>query len=126
MTDHGQTQPIKILLAEDHVDTAKVMRILLERHGFFVRAATTVADALGAAREEHFDLSICDMRLPDGDGRLLARKLLELHNIKSICLSGDDAALHDLGNDPNSGFAECLTKPIDLAKVLAAIQRIMA
>jgi two-component system, NtrC family, response regulator PilR len=117
------TQPIKVLLTEDHLDTAKVLRILLERNGFVVRTAGNVAEALQAAQEEHFDLCICDMRLPDGEGTQLAAQLRELHRLKSICLSGD-SNLADLRMEPDSPFAEYLTKPIDIAIMLEAVQKL--
>jgi DNA-binding NtrC family response regulator len=118
-----QTQPIKVLLTEDHLDTAKLLRILLERNGFAVRTASNVAESLQAAQEERFDVCVCDMRLPDGDGAHLARKLLELYGLKCICLSGD-SNLADLSTDPDSAFAEYLTKPIDIATMLQAVQRL--
>jgi DNA-binding response OmpR family regulator len=114
----------KILIVEDHVDTANLMRIVLERRGFEVRFATTVADALATADREKFDVCICDYRLPDGDGASLSRELLQKHNVKSICLSGDAAATDAL-TDPNCAFAACLSKPLDIEKTLETIRAVI-
>ena len=115
----------KILLTEDHLDTAKMMAMVLERHGFVVRLASNVAQALEAARKEAFDLCICDFRLPDGDGAKLSRQLLEEHGLKSICLSGD-VDVTELQNDPQTGFVACLSKPIDIDGAVRTIRAAVA
>jgi CheY-like chemotaxis protein len=114
---------LKILVVEDHIDTAKMMRLVLERYGYEVRFATSVAEGLAAADQERFDVCICDFRLPDDNGASLSHQLLTKHNLKSICLTGDVAVM-DLESDPASGFAACLTKPLDIEQMLRTIRQV--
>ena len=58
----------RILLVEDHVDSAKLMTRLLEHYGFEVWTADSFTSAQQAARSDRFDLLISDIGLPDGSG----------------------------------------------------------
>jgi len=58
---------LRIMLVEDHRDTAQVMSRLLKSQGHRVEVATSLGDALALANEP-FDLAISDITLPDGSG----------------------------------------------------------
>ena len=65
---------MRILLVEDHEDTAAMMALVLRGDGHDVLDVGTAADALRACGEGCFDLIISDIGLPDLDGwELLAR-----------------------------------------------------
>ncbi len=66
----------RILVVEDHPDTAFLMRRFLSAAGHEVRVVHSVAAALNAAQEAgDLDLLISDMGLPDGSGLTLLREL---------------------------------------------------
>src|ERR1051325_11145354 len=69
---------MRILLVEDHADTARVYAQLLHSLGHVVRIAPDCQSARSAARDFVFDLFICDIALPDGDGRQLLAELRDL------------------------------------------------
>ena len=123
MVQSHPSSPKKILLIEDHADTAKMMRVILERHGHQVRTAATAAQAREATAREKFEVCLCDLRLPDGDGAILSRELMAEHGLKSICLSGE-VTTSDLDPEPDCAFVAYLTKPIDIAKMLEAIDKV--
>jgi two-component system CheB/CheR fusion protein len=58
----------RILLVEDHPDTANVFARMLRRDGYEVSVADSCAQAARMCDEGGFDLLICDINLPDGDG----------------------------------------------------------
>jgi DNA-binding response OmpR family regulator len=68
----------RILHVDDHQDTRLMMAALLQDRGYGVLTAGTVAEALELANEVAFDLYILDVRLPDGTGVDLCRKLHEM------------------------------------------------
>ena len=68
-----------ILLVEDHADTATALSRLLRRTGHTVSVAASVADAVQVNEGGNIDLLICDIGLPDGDGRDLLRQLRGKH-----------------------------------------------
>ena len=67
----------RILLVEDHADTCRAVRRLLELSGCEVASAHSLgqARAICGPGPCGFDLLVCDLQLPDGDGRELMREL---------------------------------------------------
>ncbi|HXE55471.1 MAG TPA: response regulator [Tepidisphaeraceae bacterium] len=118
------TNGLSILLVEDHADTARAMGRLLRRRGYSVHAATTMTDALAAARGRAFDLIISDIGLPDGSGLELMRQLLAERPIKGIALTGFGME-EDVERSRAAGFSEHLTKPIDMSQLQAALDRVI-
>src|SRR6476469_215157 len=55
----------EILLVEDHEDTARALRRMLENAGYQVGYASTLASARDLAAKRHFQLVISDLGLPD-------------------------------------------------------------
>ena len=116
----------RILLVEDHDDTAHVMSMVLQHQGHTVRRAGTVAAALQAAQAEPFDLLISDIGLPDGSGLDLMRQLRHRlrQPVRGIALSGfgmDD----DITRSRDAGFEEHLTKPVSLDVLETTIKRVV-
>ncbi|MGE5608757.1 MAG: response regulator, partial [Bacillota bacterium] len=112
---------VSILLVEDHPDTAAAMAHLLRASGYEVETATTVQAALQAAQRQHFDLLICDVGLPDGNGPDLFRQLRVRHpELQGIAISGYGME-EDVHRSQEAGFAEHLVKPLDLRRLEAAI-----
>jgi signal transduction histidine kinase len=81
-------RPLRVLLVEDHPDTAQQLTRLLRRAGHEVICVGGVKEALGQGRNGHFDVLISDLGLPDGNGYDLMRNLMQAHPIPGIALSG--------------------------------------
>jgi CheY-like chemotaxis protein len=71
--------PLRILVVEDHADTRQGIALFLGVLGHQARFAQGLHEALGlaAVEEEPFDLLLCDLQLPDGDGWEFLRCLRE-------------------------------------------------
>ncbi len=116
-------RPVRILYVEDHRDTSKVVRILLERRGYTVLTASTVAGAVEIAQDNELDLLICDIGLPDGTGLDLMGRLENRRPPKAIVLSGYGMR-QDIEKSLEVGFAEHLTKPVSQKTLLETIRRL--
>lgn len=112
----------RILLVDDHQDTAHVLAKMLRRAGHHVTATDSVGSALKAAGTEQFDIIISDIGLPDGSGLDLMRQLRSRSNIQGIAMSGFGME-EDLRRSHDAGFGEHLVKPITLDSLLAAVNR---
>jgi signal transduction histidine kinase len=126
----AQQQPAavrsRVLLVEDHVDTARLLARLLSRSGHAVQTATSVAMALElAASAGPFDVVVSDVGLPDATGYELMRQVRDLYGLKGIALTGYGME-DDLRRSRAAGFVEHLTKPVDLRELEQAIQRVAA
>ena len=125
--DQSETKArkLRILLVEDHSDTAQILSRLLEHEGHQVRVATNVGDALKLSNEGPMDLIISDLGLPDGSGYDLMNQVRPqfLTPVPAIALSGYGAEA-DIRRSRESGFAEHITKPVDFGRLLRAIDQV--
>ena len=112
---------LRLLLVEDHADTAEAMADLLSALGHEVTVAGSVAGAREAAqgRELELDLVVSDLGLPDGSGLDLMRELAE-HGLCGIALSGYGMD-EDIQRSREAGFSVHLTKPVTLQALQEAI-----
>ncbi|HWN41418.1 MAG TPA: ATP-binding protein [Thermoanaerobaculia bacterium] len=112
---------LRLLLVEDHADTAEAMADLLRALGHEVTVARSVAGAREASqgRELEIDLVISDLGLPDGTGLDLMRELAA-HGLRGIALSGYGMD-EDIQRSRDAGFASHLTKPVTLQMLQEAI-----
>jgi len=116
---------LRILLVEDHADTAKLMSRLLMMQGYEVAIASSVAGALSAIQQQVPNIIISDLGLPDGSGLDLMRQLrAQGHTMPAISLSGYGAA-GDIEQSKAAGFAEHFVKPLTgLDGLTAALARL--
>ena len=106
---------MRVVVIEDHVDTADLMQEILADAGHEVRVANNGTDGVAAARELRAEVVLCDVGLPDIDGYEVARRLradAATAKARIIALTGYD------GNDEaarahEAGFDRHVVKPID-------------
>ena len=116
---NARPRKLRILLVEDHEDTARAMTWLLRRHGHDVRVAGSVRHALDEAARGEIDLLISDIGLPDGTGLDVIRQLPR-PGIPAIALTGFGME-NDVAASLKAGFTEHLTKPVNFQKLEAVI-----
>ena len=112
---------IRVLLVDDHADTLRTLKRLLERMGYQVLPAASAAAALGVLASEPVDVLVSDIGLPDATGHELMRKVRANHDLPGIAVSGYGMDT-DLKNSREAGFLTHITKPIDLGQLDAAIR----
>lgn len=114
---------LRLLVVEDHRDTANAIARLLRRSGYTVETAADVASALTRTKEIQFDLVLSDLGLPDGDGYELMRWLRERGDIKGIAMSGYGMD-EDVRKSREAGYSEHLVKPVNATHLREAIRRV--
>ncbi|MDB5299618.1 MAG: sensor hybrid histidine kinase [Phycisphaerales bacterium] len=114
---------LRVLVVDDHSDSARALSRLLSNSGYDVKVAHDVATALHLAAESPIDLLVSDISLPDGTGLDLIRTLRRATPIKGIALSGHSGA-DAVKKSQDAGFSVHLAKPVDfdeLRKTLDAL-----
>src|ERR1700693_4463652 len=110
----------RILILDDEPNIGSSLRLILEREGFSVTIARTLAEAKAAA--DRADVLLVDVRLPDGSGIDLLRQLRERdHPAPAIMISGH-ATIADAVEATRAGAFDFLEKPLSRDKVLLSIK----
>jgi PAS domain S-box-containing protein len=109
---------LRVLLVEDHVDSAEILAMALRHAGHTVAVAATRAEALSRLREG-WDAVVADLALPDGSGLDIGRAAAGLSSppIWRIALSGYSGAA-DVERSRMAGFDVHLAKPTDIRRLL--------
>ena len=113
---------MQVLLVEDHTDTRAVLSLLLNRCGCRTVTAKNLREARTRLEEMRFEILICDLNLPDGDGLELAGEAKKLQRLKAIALTGRDSEQERVAGI-NAGFDCYLTKPIEFRELQEALRR---
>jgi len=116
---------VRILLVDDHNETATVLKRLLSSKGHSVNTANSIRSALDLASARHFDLVISDLGLPDGTGWDLMRELRSHADLPGIALSGYGMQ-DDLEKSRDAGFVEHVLKPANIDSLQKVIQRVIS
>jgi CheY-like chemotaxis protein len=109
-----------ILVVEDHDDTLRSMKLLLNRLGYEVLAAENMTDALRIAQDQHFDILLSDIGLPDGSGLELLKRIRLFREVPALALSGFGMD-EDIERSRDAGFSDHITKPVSIDRLQAAI-----
>jgi CheY-like chemotaxis protein len=68
-------QPLRVLVAEDNVVNQRVVLMLLEKLGVKADLAKDGSQAIAAVMENHYDLVLMDVQMPDVDGLAATREI---------------------------------------------------
>jgi len=115
---------VRVLLVEDHHETAIALRRLLQAHGHVVTIADSIASALHLVSVETFDLVISDIGLPDGTGHSLMKQIKQMRAIPGVALTGYGMQ-DDISHSRDAGFVEHVVKPVDISQLQSVISRVV-
>ena len=110
---------LRVLVVDDNADAAQMLAALLEVQGHAVSVEYDARGALARARNEHPDVLLLDIGLPDMDGYELARRLRaqpENAGATLVALTGYGQK-QDRQEARQAGFDHYLVKPADLNEV---------
>jgi signal transduction histidine kinase/ActR/RegA family two-component response regulator len=110
---------LRVLVVDDNADAAQMLAALLEVQGHAVSVEYDARGALARARNEHPDVLLLDIGLPDMDGYELARRLrAQPENARAtlVALTGYGQN-QDREEAQQAGFDHYLVKPADLNEV---------
>jgi len=115
---------LRVLVVEDHPDTADVLCMLLTMSGHHVQLAHSAAAALELAGKEPFDVMVSDVGLPDATGYDLMRDMQARYAMKGIAMSGYGMD-EDLRKSREAGFSDHVVKPATVEQLDRSIRRIV-
>ena len=117
-----------ILVVDDNPANLKLVKVLLEAHGYEVRVAADAEDALALLAGFHPRLVLMDLQLPGMDGLTLTHHLktnpatrdVTILALTAYAMKGDEEKALAAGCD---GY---VTKPIDTRSLPQVVARFLA
>ena len=129
MTDSNpqmSTDPSRILVVEDESHLAAGLKLNFELEGYHVDIARTGREAgLLLLAPKPYHVIILDVSLPDIDGFTLCSKLRETGNLTPVLMLTARDTVTDRIEGLNAGADDYLTKPFDLAELLARVRSLL-
>jgi len=115
----------RILLVEDEEAIAHGLLVNFRRKGWLPTLAGDGDQALTLANEERFDLIVLDVRLPTIDGFEVCQQLRSSNDLTPILMLTAKNQPDDVVYGLKLGADDYVTKPFDLAELLARIEGLL-
>lgn len=114
-----------ILLVEDEENLQEALKLNLELEGYEVSSSYDGADALRQFQQEHFDLIILDVMLPELDGISVCETIrLSNTEVPILILSARNSSA-DRVLGLKKGADDYLTKPFNLEELLLRVHKLI-
>ena len=122
-TENHEAKTGHILVCEDDQDTAALLQLLMQQAGYRVDVAHNAGEARELLARNRYDAMTLDMLLPGEDGMTFLHTLRDdavTHDLPVVVVSADAKAV---STELIQGFAvlDCMEKPIDQKRLLAAL-----
>lgn len=114
-----------ILIVEDHPQIGRELVRLLEQEGFTARLAPTLASARKAWREEHCDLVLLDVNLPDGLGFDLCRDIRDEDTSLPILFLTEKGDEDSVVKGLSFAATDYMRKPFARRELLMRLRRLL-
>ena len=115
-----------ILIIDDDTSILNLLRMILEKAGYAVLAASNATEGLAHYRTFPADLIITDLIMPGKEGLMMIADLVEEYpEVKVIAMSGGSKKVgpHDyLATAKDFGACSILPKPFEPNDLLRAVQ----
>ena len=107
-----------ILVVDDDKSILRTFTRILQKSGYEIDVAETGGEAMDKAENQHYDLALVDIRLPDMDGtELLAKLKKQLQDTVKIMITGFPS-LETGVKALNEGADAYLVKPVKPQELL--------
>lgn len=116
---------MQILLVEDDPNLRAFLRKAFREEGYAVDQASTGNDGLASALSTKYDCVVLDLMLPGMDGFAIVQELRKRSVHTPVLMLTARGDLTDRVRGLEGGADDYLTKPFDLAELLARLQALI-
>jgi CheY-like chemotaxis protein len=117
----------KILIVEDNEENRDVLSRRLERHGYSVLVAVDGQAGITMAQDEHPDVILMDLNLPDVDGWEATKRIKaspQTASIPIIALTAH-AVVGDEQRALQAGCNDYHSKPVEFTRLVGQIESLL-
>ena len=119
-----ETEPLKILLAEDDPNLGSILQSYMEAKGYPAKLYVNGEQALNAYKNESFDFLVLDVMMPIKDGFTLAKEIRAIDSKIPILFLTAKTMEEDKRIGYEIGADDYLTKPFSMDELLMKIEAI--
>ncbi|WP_439649404.1 response regulator transcription factor [Lentibacillus daqui] len=112
----------RILIVEDEAKIARVIQLELEHEGYTVEIARDGRKGLDKVKQNHHDLVLLDIRLPELNGLEVLRRIRKSGNTLPVILLTARNSTPDKVSGLDQGADDYISKPFEIEELLARIR----
>jgi two-component system, OmpR family, response regulator len=116
---------VRVLVVEDEVKMAGLLRRGLEEEGYAVDVAPNGSEALWLGTENPYDAIVLDVMLPDEDGFEVCRRLRAAGRWAPVLMLTARDGVPDRVAGLDAGADDYLTKPFSFSELLARLRALI-
>ena len=126
-SDLPNTNPPRILMAEDNQINQRVGKLILQRAGFNIDLVSDGHEALEAHKAKPYDLILMDCQMPTMDGFEASRQIRSLNQHQPVIIAVTaNALVGERERCLNAGMDDYLSKPFQAEQLVAVVKKWMA
>lgn len=115
-----------LLLVDDEKQAIETMSTYFSELGYRISQAHSGNAAFRLFENDPADLVVTDIRMPDGDGEQLVKKLRRVApGLPIVVVTGHIGATEEFTDDPDSHATAILKKPISLAQMAETVEKML-
>jgi len=116
---------VSILVVDDNSETLEVLKRSLQFEGYRIFTAQKVSQAIVILKENHIDLVITDMKMPESNGIGMIKFVREnFSNMKIIVISGYPFP-QNLDYSTQNAPDDFLAKPFTSEELVITVQKVL-
>lgn len=119
------TTTARALIVDDEADICELLALTLIRMGIDSQSAYTLTEAKRRLQQQHFDLCLTDLRLPDGNGLELVEHIQKHYHQMPVAVISAHGNIESAVHALKCGAFDFLSKPIDLEVFRTLIQSVL-
>ena len=115
---------MNLLIVEDDVTIRQGLKFYLEQENFNVMSVEFASDAIKTISNNHIDLILLDVNLPDMDGFELFKEIKKIKDIPIIFLTANDLEV-SVVRGLDMGADDYITKPFKARELVSRIKNVL-
>src|SRR5205085_4756898 len=119
----SQTKKIRVLIADDERGARLALEVPLRLSGYNVAAVTNGREAIELGRQDHFDVLLTDVFMPDIGGLDVIREFRRISPDTKVIAMTAQGSLEIAMEAISEGAVDFIAKPFDIEQVLSVVER---
>jgi DNA-binding NtrC family response regulator len=113
----------RLLIVDDEKSLREMLGLLFHKQGFEVLSAANFTEGVAAAMRSSPDVILCDIKMPDGNGLDLLRKVKEEQEHIPVIMITAHTSTQDAVEAMKAGAVDYIAKPFDNDELVLIVRR---